>query len=35
VWDRDPYAVSTAQLKDMQCQLTVFNGKIVFDRSRP
>lgn len=32
VWDRDPYTVSTDQLKDMQCQLTVFNGAIVFQR---
>jgi predicted amidohydrolase YtcJ len=30
VWDRDPYTVPTAQLKDMQCQLTIFNGKIVY-----
>ena len=30
VWDRDPYAVPTADLKDMRCQLTIFNGKIVF-----
>jgi len=30
VWDRDPYTVPTEQLKDMQCQLTVFNGKVVY-----
>lgn len=29
VWDRDLYTVVTEQLKDMQCVLTVFNGKIV------
>lgn len=29
VWDRDLYAVPTDQLKDMQCMLTVFNGRIV------
>ncbi len=34
VWDRDPYTVNTAQLKDMQCQLTLFNGKVVFLRER-
>ena len=33
VWDRHPYTIPTAQLKDMQCQLTVFNGQVVFDRS--
>jgi hypothetical protein len=32
VWDRDPYTVSTADLKDMRCELTVFNGKVVFER---
>ena len=31
VWDRDPYAVPTDSLKDMKCQLTVFNGKVVFE----
>ena len=30
VWDRDPYTVPTAQLKDMQCQLTLFEGRIVY-----
>jgi hypothetical protein len=32
VWDRDPYAIPTSQLKEMQCQLTMFNGKIVYRR---
>ena len=32
VWDRDPYSVATDQLKDMQCQLTMFNGKVVYVR---
>lgn len=32
VWDRDPYTVPTAQLKDLQCELTLFNGKVVFRR---
>ena len=32
VWDRDPYSVPTEQLKDMQCQMTIFNGKIVYRR---
>ena len=30
VWDRDPYAVSTEELKDMKALLTLFNGKIVY-----
>lgn len=30
VWDRNPYKVSTSDLKEMQCQLTLFSGKIVF-----
>lgn len=33
VWDRDLYTVPTADLKEMQCQLTVFNGKIVYTRT--
>lgn len=30
VWDRDPYRVSTAALKDMRCLLTVFDGRVVY-----
>jgi predicted amidohydrolase YtcJ len=29
VWDRDPYAVPTADLKDMHCELTLFRGAVV------
>jgi predicted amidohydrolase YtcJ len=32
VWDRDPYAVPTADLKEMKCDMTIFNGKVVFER---
>jgi predicted amidohydrolase YtcJ len=32
VWDRDPYSVPVDQLKEMQCQLTLFNGKVVYRR---
>ncbi len=32
VWDRDPYAVPTAAIKDMQCDLTLFRGKPVYTR---
>ena len=30
VWDRDPYSVPTADLKEMKCLMTVFNGKVVY-----
>ncbi len=29
VWDRDPYRVPTAALKDLQCELTLYRGRIV------
>lgn len=32
VWDRNPYAVPTAALKDMRCMMTLFGGKVVFVR---
>jgi hypothetical protein len=32
VWDRNPYAIATAQIKDMQCQLTLLAGQVVFRR---
>ena len=32
VWDRDPYAVPTAALKEMRCLLTVFDGAVVYRR---
>ena len=32
VWDRNPYQVETDELKDMRCELTLFSGKIVFQR---
>lgn len=30
VWDRDPYTIPAAQLRDMKCELTLFDGKVVF-----
>ena len=30
VWDRNPYQVSTDQLKDMKCELTMVRGTIVY-----
>ncbi len=32
IWDRNPYAVETAALKDMHCMMTLFGGKVVFVR---
>lgn len=30
VWDRDPYSVRTADLKEMRCELTLFGGRVVY-----
>ena len=30
VWDRDFYTVPSAELKDLRCELTVFNGHVVY-----
>lgn len=30
VWDRDPYSVATERIKDMKCQMTMFQGKVVY-----
>ena len=30
VWDRNPYTVTTAALKDMRCELTLVGGKVVY-----
>ena len=32
VWDRDPLTVPTDELRDMACEMTVFNGEVVFER---
>ena len=32
VWDRNPYAVPTAAIKDMRCMMTLFAGKVVYVR---
>lgn len=34
VWDRNPYEVPTAGLKDMRCELTLVRGAVVY-RARP
>ena len=31
-WDRNPYQVPTSDIKEMVCELTVFAGKIVYQR---
>jgi predicted amidohydrolase YtcJ len=30
VWDRDPYTVPAAALKDMKCEMTLLHGKVVY-----
>ncbi|MYD13062.1 MAG: amidohydrolase [Gemmatimonadetes bacterium] len=30
VWDRNPLSVPTEELRDMVCEMTVFNGEVVF-----
>lgn len=30
VWDKDPYQISGESLEDLQCELTVFDGNIVY-----
>jgi predicted amidohydrolase YtcJ len=32
IWDRDPYGVPTAAIKDMACEMTLFRGRVVYDR---
>jgi len=35
VWAKNPYTVATPELKDLQCTMTLFDGKIVFHRDEP
>lgn len=30
VWDRDPYSVSSASIKDLKCVMTIFDGEVVY-----
>lgn len=32
IWDQNPYAVPTAALKDIRCEMTLYKGKVVFKR---
>ena len=34
VWDRDLYTVKTEEIKDMECLMTIFNGKVVFESDK-
>lgn len=34
IWDRNPYAVPPADLKEMRCMATLYKGKVVFERSK-
>jgi predicted amidohydrolase YtcJ len=34
VWDRNPYAVATSELKEMRCLMTLYKGKVVFERTK-
>ncbi len=31
VWDRNPYAIPTSEIKDMKCTMTLYKGKVVFE----
>jgi predicted amidohydrolase YtcJ len=33
VWDRNPYTIPAAELKEMVCEATLFRGRIVFRRA--
>jgi predicted amidohydrolase YtcJ len=30
IWDRDLYAISIDQIKDLKCLMTLFNGEVVY-----
>ncbi len=33
VWNRDPYSVPIAEIKGMTCEMTLFKGQVVYERS--
>ena len=35
VWDRNPLTVPTAAIKDMAADMTLFRGKVVYERRTP
>jgi hypothetical protein len=34
IWDRDLYTVETDEIKEMECLMTIFNGKIVYESDK-
>ena len=34
VWDRNMYAIPSAELKNIQCELTLFRGQVVYALDR-
>ncbi len=34
VWDRDMYTIPAAQLRNLKCTMTLFDGKVVYDSKR-
>jgi predicted amidohydrolase YtcJ len=34
VWDRNPYAMPAADLRNLHCELTILGGEIVYDAHR-
>ena len=35
VWDKDPYSIPTPELKNLACDMTIFQGRVVFRRPAP
>ena len=35
VWDRNPYTIPTADLKNLKCEMTIVDGKTVYESPRP
>jgi predicted amidohydrolase YtcJ len=34
VWDRDPYTIPSADLKNLKCDLTMLRGRVVYEAPR-
>jgi predicted amidohydrolase YtcJ len=34
IWDRDMYAIPSKDLRHLQCEMTIFHGQIVYQRSK-
>jgi predicted amidohydrolase YtcJ len=32
VWDRNPYAIPAASLKDLSCEMTLVKGRVVYKK---